>query len=252
REDDFEPVSHQVDVIQTRNSVPQTYTLMIRLRDKIQSVSKPSVINAELAGTSKRSAVHYRNAIELSKAGKTSEAIERLNLAVLSDPGFASGYNELGVQYLNISELDKAMLAFQSALKISPDSFEPTVNLGIAQFRLKQFADAESALRKAITIKADAPIAHFYLGRTLMSLERYEDAEKELNLSLMIGKSEMKEAHRMLAMMYIAMDERQKAVTALETYLGLAPTAPDREHLRLVIEQLKGQTVRPPNIRLQI
>jgi tetratricopeptide (TPR) repeat protein len=149
------------------------------------------------------------------------------------------------VQYLRLNQLDNADEALAAALKIDPAAFEPLINRGITIFRLKRYADAEPLLRQAVEKKSDSSIAHYYLGRTLTSLERYDDAEKELNSAVTLGGNEMKEAHRMLATMFIAKGDNKKAVNALEIYLGLVPTASDAAYLRDVIAQLKASDLSP-------
>ena len=124
---------------------------------------------------------------------------------------------------------------------MKPDAFEPMLNLGIVLFRMNKYKDAETLLRDVIKLKAQSAIGHFYLGRTLIKLKNYDDAERELNLAITIGGTEMNEAHRMLAMLYIDKDDRVKAISSLETYLKLVPTAPDAEKLRDAIKQLKGR-----------
>ena len=247
-ERDFESVTQQVEVLQSRSSIPQTYTVSIRLVDKAKLVRKPSVISASLA-VPKSAADRYRKALEASKAGDHKAAVEHLKLAIAEYPGYVNAYNEMGVQYMRLNELDKADAALQTALKIKPDAFEPLLNCGITLFRLKRFADAEALLRSATGGKGQSAIAHYYLGRALTSLDRFEDAEKELNTALAIGGDEMKEAHRMLANLFIAKGDDKRAVDELETYLKLVPEAPDAENLRKVVIQLKTPRPAAPAIK---
>lgn len=240
-EKDFEPVSQQVEVIQNRNPIPQSYTLSIRLVDKLKRVQKPSILRVEDAKIPKTAIEHYTKSLELSKKNDHLAAVEQLRLAIAEYPLFVNAYNELGVQYQKLNDLGKADEAFSAALKIKPNALEPMINHGIVLFRLSRLAEAEAALRAVLKDSERSAVGHFYLGRTLAKLNGYDEAEKELNLAITIGGLEMNEAHRMLAMMYIDKDDRPKAVSSLETYLKLVPTAPDAEKLRDAIKQLKGQ-----------
>jgi regulator of sirC expression with transglutaminase-like and TPR domain len=49
----------------------------------------------------------------------------------------------------------------------------------------------------------------------------------------------MKEAHRLLAIIYSSKGEKKKAASELEIYLKLYPKAPDAEKLRTTIRELK-------------
>lgn len=248
-ETDFEPVNQAVDITQARNPLPQSYTLSIRLREKARSDKKPSVINADIAAAPKRASELYRKALDLSSRGEHLTAIEQLKLAIAEYPEFINAYNEMGVQYMRLNELEKADESLLAALKIKPDAFEPLLNRGITLFRLKRFTNAELALSSAIGAKDDSAIAHYYLGRALTGLERYGDAETELTRSITIGGVEMKEAYRMLANLFIAKGEDQRAIEALETYLKIGPNVPDAANLRKVIADLKAQQTRPSGLK---
>jgi len=50
----------------------------------------------------------------------------------------------------------------------------------------------------------------------------------------------MKEAHRLLAIIYTIRGAKKQAADELEAYLKLAPDAPDAEQLRDKIRQLRG------------
>ena len=54
-----------------------------------------------------------------------------------------------------------------------------------------------------------------------------------------LGKEEMKEAHRLLAIIYVNKGAKKQAADELEAYLKLAPDAPDAEQLKDKIRQLR-------------
>ena len=47
--------------------------------------------------------------------------MELLDKAVVAYPGFALALNELGLQYLKLSQWDKAAETFEALLKTAPD-----------------------------------------------------------------------------------------------------------------------------------
>ncbi len=242
REAEFEAVTQFVDVEPNRTS--QTYSVSIRLSDKSKPSIKPGVVDTKTASVPKRALEFYEKATKLSADKDHKGAIEQLRLAVAEYHDYADAYNEMGVQYMRINELEKAAEALDSALKIKPDTFEPLLNKGIALFRLARYGDAEISLRSAIGVKKDSALAHYYLGRCLTGLERFDDAEKELYTSIKLGGGEMNEAHRMLANLFLTKGDDSRAVEELELYLKLVPQAPDAVKLREFIRQLK--TPRPP------
>ncbi len=239
REQDFEPYSQNVSVIQPRGMPPQTYYLSIRLELKGRADVKPGVLNAEFANVPKPALVHYDKAVEQAKKGDYPGAVEELKLAIKEYPSFMLAFNVLGVQYLKLNQPENADEAFQSALKITPDAFVALRNRGIANFMMKRYGEAVPILRKALAKNDQDALGHYFLGQALANLGLFEDAEKELLASLKLGKEEMKEAHRILAIIYASRGAKKQAADELEAYLKLAPDAPDAEKLRDKIRQLR-------------
>jgi Flp pilus assembly protein TadD len=239
KEPDFEPLSQNVSVIQPRGMPPQTYYLSIRLELKRRAAAKPGVLNAEFANVPKPALVHYDKAIEQSRKSDHQGAIEELKLAIKEYPSFMLAFNELGVQYLNLNQLENADEAFQSALKITPDAFTALINRGIANFMMKRYGEAVPILRKALAKNDQSAVGHYFLGQALASLGLFEDAEKELLASLKLEQEKMKEAHRILAIIYASRGARKQAADELEAYLKLAPETPDAEKLKDKIRQLR-------------
>ncbi len=83
KEQDFEPFSQNVSVIQPRGMPPQTYYLSIRLSLKGTSDTKTGVLNAEFANVPPRALAFYQKALEQAQAGKNKAAIEQLNQAIV-------------------------------------------------------------------------------------------------------------------------------------------------------------------------
>jgi Tfp pilus assembly protein PilF len=239
KEQDFEPFSQNVSIIQPRGMPPQTYYLSIRLELKGRSEAKPGVLNAEFVNVPERARDYYEKAGEKAKKGDHEGAIEQLKLAIEEYPSFTLAFNELGVQYLKLNQAENADEAFQRALKITPDAFAALINRGIANFMMRRYGEAVPILRKALAKNDQSAVGHYFLGQALANLGLFEDAEKELLASLKLGKEEMKEAHRILAIIYTSRGAKKQAADELEAYLKLAPDAPDAKKLKDMILQLK-------------
>jgi tetratricopeptide (TPR) repeat protein len=239
KEKEFEPYSQSVEIRQFRGFPPQVYTLNIRLQLKGGLAAKPGVLNAELANVPKRALVHYNNAAEQAKKNDHLGAIEQLKLAIKEYPSFMLAFNELGVQYLKLNQLENADEAFQGALKIDPEAFAALINRGIANFMMKRYGEAVPILRKALKKNDQSAVGHYFLGQSLANLGLFADAEKELLASLTLGNEEMKEAHRLLAIIYSSRGDKKQAAASLEAYLKLAPDTPDAEKLKEKIKELK-------------
>lgn len=246
KEKDFEPFSQTVSVIQVRGFPPQNYNLSVRLTPKANTQPKPAVLNASLAGLPERGKSLFLKSRDLATAGDHKGAVEQLTLLTAEFPTFMLGFNELGVEYLRLNELEKAEESFRTALKIEPEAFAPMMNHGIVLVQMKRYADAEPPLRDAVKNKADSAVGHYFLGQALANLGKFEEAAKELSAAVKLGGPEMKEAHRLLAIIYSAQGDKARAASELEIYLQLAPNTPDADRLRIVIRELKGPAAPTP------
>jgi tetratricopeptide (TPR) repeat protein len=138
-----------------------------------------------------------------------------------------------------MNQLEDADEAFQSALKITPDAISPLINRGIANVLMKRYGEAVPMLRKALAKNDQSATGHYFLGQALANLGLFDEAEKELQASVKLGKEEMKEAHRLLAIIYVNKGAKKQAADELEAYLKLAPDAPDAAQLKDKIRQLR-------------
>jgi Flp pilus assembly protein TadD len=239
KEQDFEPFSQNVSVIQPSGMPPQTYYLSIRLQLKGEARSKPGILNAEFANVPSRAVAFYQKALEQAQAGKNKEAVEQLKQAISEDPNFMLAFNELGLQYLRLGELDKADEALAKALKLAPDSATPLLTHGILLTVMGKFNLAVTELQVALKQKDQSANGHLYLGQALANLGRFADAEVQLTRAVALGGDEVKDAHRFLGAIYLQRGEREKGVAEFETYLKLAPKAKDAEQVRQMIRQNK-------------
>jgi Tfp pilus assembly protein PilF len=229
---EFEPFSQNISVVQPYGAPPRTFYVNVRLT--LKAVLNPAFVNVP-----KPALVHYDKAVEQARKGDHTKAIEELKLAIKEYPSFMLAFNELGVQYLKLNQLQDADEAFQSALKLNPDAVVALINRGIAIFMMKRYGDAVPILREALGKNDQSAVGHYFLGQALAGLGQFEEAEKELLVSLELGKEQMKEAHRLLAIIYTSRGAKTQAVAQLEAYLKLAPNTPDAEKLRATIRQLK-------------
>ena len=247
-EKEFEPVRQDVEITRPRSNPPETYSMTIQLRaahDKSKS-AKPSVIDVSNAGVPKRAMDFYQKAAKFAGARDFPRAIEQLKLAVVEYPAFVNALNQMGVLYLQLNEPKLADEALQSALKIKPGAFEPMVNRAIALFRLARYGESETVLRDVLKARPDSALAYYYLGRALNKMGRKDEAETAYLASVKMSPGEFKEAHRLLAVIYLERGALPRVIEELETYLKLVPTAPDASDLRRVIEQSKRALASSP------
>ena len=239
KEQDFEPFTQTVTVIQPRGMPPQTYYLSIRLELKGKAETRTGVLNAEFANVPPRARASYDKAQQLAQAGDNRAATEELKKAISEHPGFMLAFNELGVQYLKLGEFDKAEEALAKAMKLAPDSPTPLLTHGILLTVMGKFNLAVTELEAALKQKEQSASGHLYLGQALANLGRFDQAEVHLARAVALGGDDVKDAHRFLGAIYLQRGDRERGVAEFETYLKLAPKAKDAEQIRQIVKQHK-------------
>jgi len=241
-----EPVTIDSDMNIRGAGIPlnqtRRYTVMVTLQPKPDKNNvKTGVLNASLADVPDDARALYQKALDLIKGGDLQKAIENLKNAVALYPKFPLALNELGVQYLRLGQANKAVEPLRSATALSPDAFSPKLNLGIALLETQQYTEAETQLRGALKVST-TPTAHMYLGLTLARLKNSPEAEKELKLAIELGGDQLALAHYYLGGLYWQMRSYRLAADELETYLRLAPNAPDADRVRSTIKDLRAKS----------
>jgi Tfp pilus assembly protein PilF len=204
------------------------------------SDAKTGVLNAALANVPKPAVDLYLKALEVAKTGDRKKAIEHLKAALVIYPNFSLALTELGVQYLNTSEADKAADVLAAAVKLTPEDPPLRLHYGVALLSQRKLAPAEEQFR-AVLQKGEAPTARMYLGITLAMQRKLAEAEKELVAAVKFNTPEVNLAHRFLGGVYIATREYKRAADELEIYLKLTPKAADAAQIRSTITDLRNK-----------
>lgn len=206
--------------------------------------SKPGVVNAALADVPKAALDLYQQALDAASAGDSKKAVERLKGALKIHPRFMLAFNELGVQFMRLGELNDAEAALRSAVGLAPEDYNPRFNLGLLLLRKKQFEPAAAELRLALKGKPSSAAAHLHLGRALIGLGKFAEAEVAMRRAVELGGPEVNEAHRYLGAIYIELADAPRAINSLEKYLALEPKAKDADSIRKILEQLRAKSAK--------
>lgn len=231
-------------------TVPRTYTVTIHLRlktDFLAAGRKIGVVDASMAAIPSSAKGLYERALEASGQGDNQRAVDLLLSALSQYPHFPHALNELGVQYLRLGKPDLAAEALRKAVNLSPDSFTPRLNYGIALLNRKNFQESVTQLRAALRLKESSPTAHMYLAIALINLHSYDDAEKELLRAIAVGGQNLALVHYYLGGIYWRKQDYKRAADALEKYLQIEPKAPDAARVAATIRELRSKPARPSN-----
>jgi len=139
--------------------------------------------------------------------GKLSRDIAQLEDIVKKDPNNYQALVQIGNDYFDLGEAQKAVDSYTRALAIKDGDPNVLTDLGVMYRQLKDFPKALAAFRKAAAADPKHPQSRMNIGVVLMH---------DLN-------------------------DPKGAVAAWEDYLRVAPNDPNAETIRRSLEEMRGQ-----------
>ncbi len=130
-------------------------------------------MNADLWGHRRlhsNSESNLRLGIYFASRGETAQALAYYKTALMFDPTFADGWNNLGVADAQAGRLDDARRAFESALLVAPRHPKALGNLASLAFREGRRAEADSLARRTLEVAGREPDALYNAAVVLGNL----------------------------------------------------------------------------------
>jgi arylsulfatase A-like enzyme/Flp pilus assembly protein TadD len=115
----------------------------------------------------------------LMESGDSEAATTAFEHVAKSEPNIVDAHIFLTVLYQKADRPQDVVKESQAVLKLIPDNFGATMNLGHAMAKLGDLAGAIPLLQKAATLLPDRPGPHMYLSEVYTKMGREEDAKRE-------------------------------------------------------------------------
>jgi TolB-like protein/cytochrome c-type biogenesis protein CcmH/NrfG len=152
---------------------------------RAERLARADAVLAEvLAGDPNHIAALRAHATLLRTRGSLREAIAAAAAAIACNPGEPRAYNEMGLSWLYLGELEEALACFRKAGRIAPRDPSRWVwmsALGRMQIALGQDADAVQSLYAAVAANPKAFDSHAFLAAACALAGRHEEAQAALN-----------------------------------------------------------------------
>lgn len=150
------------------------------------------------------------------KLKQYDKAIAAYQEAVRIDPDDARAWNNLGVFYKELKQYDKAIAAYQEAARIGPDNADTWILLGfIYHYDLKQYDKAVTAYQEVLRIEPNDFLAWYGLGDTYAHLNQYDKAVTASQEAVRL-KPDLAEAWRLLSLIYFSQGRYGKTYKAYQ------------------------------------
>ncbi|HEX7771042.1 MAG TPA: tetratricopeptide repeat protein, partial [Pyrinomonadaceae bacterium] len=128
---EFEKAREPVNIYREASSGGRSLQVSIQLRPKVDSS------NPLFAGIPGKALDLYKKGTAAAAKGDAKGAAESLSAAVAVHPNFPLALSELGMEYMNLKQYDKAGETFEALLKLKPDDVSAHLNMGIIAFNQK-------------------------------------------------------------------------------------------------------------------
>ena len=153
---------------------------------------------------------------------RNSETLWTHTLACTSDNFIAQ--NNLGSVLLQRGEVDEAMVHYQKALEIKPDSAETHYNLGNVLLQQGKVDEAIAQYQKALEINPDYAETHYNLGNALLKKGRVDEAISQYQMALQINP-DYAEAHINFGIALLQKGNVDEAIAQYQTALEIKPNS---------------------------
>jgi tetratricopeptide (TPR) repeat protein len=229
------------------------YNLAVILMREGNAAGAISEYERTLAINPQHAQAHNNLGVAYDARGERKKALEAFKKATVADPNYAEAFFNLGLSYFAANDNPRATKAFEQALKLEPSSAAPYTQLGTLYLKQGQKDRAVEAFKKAIDAanEQEKKGSKWGIVRRSLSGRRTTDAHRGLALAyLASGKADeavntLKDAvkvlpddpsaRRALAEAYVAQGKLDEAVAELQKRLELEPTTESRLDLAGVL-----------------
>jgi tetratricopeptide (TPR) repeat protein len=177
-------------------------------------------------------------AAESLAEGKVDDAYWWARAAIQQDPKFLSGYNTLGVVYLQHGNLQQADQLLSHVLAIEPDNTLVMSNLVRVYNNEGRVEDATTLARKLQSLEPDPPFYFFNLGLADMRKGDYRAAKAQFEKEL-ARDAYYHEFHFWLAIADINLDQIKEARSELMLALENSSTSTDHALYAAKLDHIK-------------
>ena len=140
----------------------------------------------------------YLLGLNYYRLGDFPQAIEQLSRVLQLSPDYSLAAFNLGLSYARAGDFNGAIRTLKRTLELDPTNYAAAFNLGAAYLQKQMVPEAIAALRQSVSLSPDYELAHRSLGEVLLYQGQVDDALGELRRATELTPED-KRAHAALA-----------------------------------------------------
>jgi tetratricopeptide (TPR) repeat protein len=162
----------------------------------------------------------YNKALEKTNRGDLNSALSEYQRAIKMYPYFVEAYNNLGELYSLMGYRDMAISTYNQALNIEKN-YKILLNLGVEYYNSGDYQKALAYFLDSVKRKKNFQEGNYYTGLALYNMKNFSEAEKYLLKVIAADKMHIK-ANYMLSYIYYENKDYQKVINCLEAIWNIA------------------------------
>lgn len=246
---DFEEETHMVEIatvsIGSRNGTGNAFVMedfyLKPRKGTIAAAQAEVVVAQDIPTEAKRS---YEAAVKLVGKGKSDEAIPLLESAITAFPAYFLANHALGEIYFYKNDFGRAAPRFLKAIEAYEKSPTTLYMLGVSFTKLNYLPNAIVAFQAALTLAPESAAIYTALGRAQLKKKDPTAALASLLEAKKRSGTTPVEIFQLLAVAYWDLKQYSKAVANMEAVLKAGNlTDTDRDRLKKEIADLKAKAI---------
>ncbi len=197
------------------------------------------LVDAHWLAASEKARDAMQRARDFRRVADYKKAVEHSTVAAQSDPKSALVHEELAVSYWKAGDVEKARKEFDTAIEMDPAFLTSYMRLAEMLFEKKDYAGAGAVLLRGTKAQPNRAEPFKLMAQIQLDTGHPDKAEQACLLGLQKDYSRIPEIYIVLANVYLRRDERDKAASALRSYLQQAPKGNLAELARNTLERIK-------------
>ncbi len=218
------------------------FTAVIVLNTAAQQIQfetrHPATVDAWELAVPPKAAQEMAHGNEAIRRGEWRNAIRSFEAAIAAFPEYAVAYNNLGIVYVRISEADRAIGAFERAIRLNDHLSMAYVNEARLLQTQGHLTDAERLLKKVLSYDPRYGDALLLLAFVEYRQHNYDEAVGHARSALAVDAAQYVLAHFVVGMALQAESKFDAAAAEYRTFLKQAPQSPYAVRARARLEQV--------------